>query len=83
MNWYGTQYTFSPKQAAVVKMLYEQWLAGTPEVSQEALLETAGSEGGRLVDLFKRDKDLFHTIVASGKKKGTYRLNRPDPPPNR
>ena len=42
VRWFGQTYTFSPNQAACVKLLWENWESKTPEVGLHCILETAG-----------------------------------------
>ena len=56
INWYGTPYKLTATQAAVVRVLWEARDNGTPDVGQHTLLEEAGSESSRLVDLFRRSE---------------------------
>ena len=53
VNWYGTPYTFTTPQAAVVKVLWEAWKAGKPSVLGVDLIDAADSHGSRLRDIFK------------------------------
>jgi 7-cyano-7-deazaguanine synthase in queuosine biosynthesis len=70
----GQQYTFGPKQAQVVEILYRAHLSDTPDVGQDYILETVESSGRRLRDLFK-DHPAWKSLIVSGKGKGTFRLN--------
>lgn len=73
--WFGTDYTFSPTQAAVVHALWEAWDDGVPAVGNETLTEAAGSDGGRVRDLFRDHPAWGAMIVPAGK--GSYRLQEP------
>ncbi len=53
VNWNGTHYTFTSKQAAVVKVLWKAWLSGKPSVLAVVLLDAAQSDGRRVRDIFK------------------------------
>lgn len=74
--WYGTHYSFTATQAAIVKLLWEAWETGVYDVRQEALLVEAGSDSSKLADLF-RDHPAWGKIIVS-KTKGCYRLVKPD-----
>lgn len=74
VSWFGETFTFTTKQAAILAALWAAQENGTPELSQEYLLDCAGSAGTRLRDLF-RAHVAWQTIIVSGSKKGTYRLN--------
>ncbi len=61
-----------------VRVLWEAWENGTPDVGQDAILEAAGSDGARLRDLFKNHPGWGTLIVATGAANArTYRLNEP------
>jgi hypothetical protein len=47
------EYSFTPAQALCIKILWEEWKKGTPDVSGERLLEEIASEGTRFIDLIK------------------------------
>ncbi len=76
VHWYGTDYTFSPGQSAIVKQLWEAWENGTPEVRQETLLTGAGLESPRLVDVFEGSA-AWGALIVPGRR-GTYRLAQPE-----
>lgn len=65
-------FTFTPKQALAVKVLWEAWQDGTHKVDQRQLLEAADSAGTRLRDLFARSPAWDRLIVHAGA--GHYRL---------
>ena len=73
VRWDGRHFTFSANQAAVVRLLWEAWQAGTPDVHQSKLLEDTDSESKRLADLFKDHPAWGSLIVTTAK--GVYRLN--------
>lgn len=65
-------FTFSGEtQQAAVRVLWEAFQAGEPEVPQDRLLRAAGSEGTRLIDLFKGHPAL-NTLLRV--RKGCWRL---------
>ena len=74
VRWYGSEYSFTTKQACCVEHLWNAWEKGTPELSQAFLLESAGSDGQRLSDIFRRSP-AWGKMIVPGKSKGTYRLN--------
>ena len=76
VHWFGTDYSFTPYQAACIKILWEAWRNGTPDVGVETILEKAGSESSRLVDVFKNN-NAWQKMIVSGKTKGSYRLKEP------
>ena len=81
--WFGQSHTFTPTQAACVKILWEAWSNQTPELGQAHILETARSKAQRLQDLFAKHP-AWKTMIVRGEKKGTFRLRSPDeitPPP--
>ena len=74
----GTSYHFTANQAPVVKLLYEHWLRGTPDVGDETLLNAVDPEAPpkRIGGLF-RNCPAWGTIIVRGKTKGTHRLVDP------
>ena len=81
-HWYGADYAFTGNQAAVVKILWEAWENGTPEVSDAHLLTKAESDCKRLAGVFRHAKtgkqhDAWDKMIVSGTTKGTRRLNAP------
>lgn len=79
VHWFGTAYSFSPTQAACVRILWEAWGAGVPDVGQHYILETAGSVSERLRSVFA-GHDAWGVLIVVGRSKGTYRLAEPDEP---
>jgi hypothetical protein len=75
VHWFGADYTFTPTQAAVIRQLWEAWEDGTGGVGQETLLESAGSTGGRLRDVFRGHPAWGTMVVALGK--GLFALASP------
>ena len=71
--WNGNLHSFTDRQAAVVKSLWEAWQLGTPEMSQASLLEINESTAERLRDLF-RSSSAWGTMIVAGERKGAYRL---------
>ncbi len=66
-------FTLSETQALVVKQLWDAWQRGEPEVAQADLLRRAGSESGKLADLFKGHA-AWGTLVRWRGNTGLYRL---------
>jgi hypothetical protein len=79
----GQSHFLTHTQAAIVKMLHRAYLLGTPALSQAFVMEAeeVGLEGKRFQDTF-RGTNLWgkDRLIFSGPKKGTVRLNLPDPP---
>lgn len=74
--WFGKSFTFTSNQAACVKILWENYERGTPDVSGATLLEAADIQQDRFDKVF-RDNNAWRTVIVSGKRKGTYRLATP------
>lgn len=53
VTWRGEEFTFAPTQAAIVRQLWEAKERGEPGLRNETLLEGAGSESRRVLDVFK------------------------------
>jgi hypothetical protein len=75
VRWFGATYSFTANQAPVVKLLFDNWQAGTPDCGDETLLNTvdAASPPARLNVLF-RDHPAWGTMIVEGGSKGTHRL---------
>ena len=76
--WYGTEYSFTANQAPVIRLLYEHWQRGTPDVGDETLLESVDHElpPARFSTLF-RDSKAWKTIIVAGETRGTHRRRPP------
>jgi hypothetical protein len=79
MRWSGTVYSFTANQAPVVRLLYEHWQGGTPDVGDETLLFSVDPEAppARLSTLF-RNHPAWGTMIVAGGSKGTHRLSTPE-----
>jgi len=77
VHWYGPEYSFTAKQAAIVKLLWEAWDNGTPDVADATLLEACDLTTSRLVDIF-RNNPAWGSMIVEGRTKGTRRLSPPD-----
>lgn len=75
VHWFGAKHSFTPTQAACVKLLWEAWENRTPEVGQEWILQhpDVESESKRLVDLFKVHA-AWGTMIVKGRTDGSFRL---------
>lgn len=78
VHWYGNDFVFTATQAACVRLLWDAWEQGTPDVGGETLLEAVGVRTSRLVDIF-RDRKAWGTLIRRGDTKGSYRLSQPNP----
>jgi hypothetical protein len=76
VDWFGTPYTFTASQAACVTLLWAAWKQGTPEMSDETILELAEFKNDRLYTLFRRHP-AWGTMIQPGTTKGTHRLAEP------
>jgi hypothetical protein len=78
VHWYGADYSFTPNQAACVRMLWEAWENGTPDVGGDTLLSEADVETRRLDHVFDNGKhSAWKTMIRSRATRGTYRLVPP------
>jgi hypothetical protein len=75
VHWYGDDYSFSPTQAACVKVLWEAWENGTPELGQATILEhpEVEADSRRLIDVFK-GHPAWGKMIARGQTAGSFRL---------
>ena len=76
VRWFGQSYSFTPNQAACVKMLWEAWERGTPEVGGQTLLDAADASTER-IDVVFRGCSAWNTMIVSGNTKGAYQLAKP------
>lgn len=76
VRWDGVELSFSPMQAAIVKLLWEAAANGTPELHASTLLVEADSrlQENRLDPLFFRHP-AWKSLIVRGKRRGTYRLD--------
>jgi len=74
--WFGQEYSFTANQAACVRLLWEAWENGTPELSGAKILEEADIDQDRLSAVF-RDHPAWKTMIRPGHTKGAYRLSPP------
>jgi hypothetical protein len=73
-------YTFTPTQAACVKVLLEHYKNGVPEVGESTILtnEWVDSSQTRLASVFDNGKHAaWGTMIKPGSTKGTVRLAKP------
>lgn len=76
--WNGISYTFSPLQAAVVKILWGAYCDGQFEVLQSQILTAIGSQSPRLADLYRRNNvahAAWNEMIVQGELEGSYRLS--------
>jgi hypothetical protein len=81
--WYGEHYSFSRLQARCVKVLWEAWTNGTPELHQATILDEAGSlrDQQRLAVIF-RPHSAWRRMIVPGSRKGTFKLQTLSGPPD-
>jgi hypothetical protein len=74
--WNGVEHSFTPMQAAIVRVLWQALAHGTPEVHANTLLAQAESNlrENRLDPLFFRHP-AWKTMIVRGRRRGTYRLD--------
>lgn len=73
INWRGAVYKFTKTQRIVVKELWEAFERGTPELSQEYLLEKAESNSTKLADLFQTNP-AWGSVIVPGESRGSFQL---------
>lgn len=77
INWFGMVYSFTEPQSHAVRLLWESWQNGTPDVSDKTLIRAAESEAVLLRDVFK-DHPAWGGMIAEGGTRGTHRLRESD-----
>ncbi len=78
--WFGETFTLTPKQAAVVELLWRSYEAGTPALGQHAVLAEIESDLGRLDHLFQRPvgaRRAWKAMIERGPSRGTVQLRVP------
>ena len=77
LRWFGRSYRFTANQAPVVRVLYDHFMRGVPDLSTETLLSAIDPEGPpERLDTVFRGSDAWGTIIVS-ESKGTRRLSEP------
>jgi hypothetical protein len=78
VRWFGETYSFTAKQAPVVRLLWEHWAKGTPDVGDETLLLAVDHEWppASIRHLF-RGHPAWKTLIIAGANRGTHRLADP------
>jgi hypothetical protein len=81
VNWFGTEYSFSPQQAKCVQVLWRFWMLGTPIIREEMVLESAGIRARSLKDVFAAGpgKTAWGNMIDVGDRRGTVQLVQPQP----
>lgn len=77
VHWFGTHYTFTAMQAAVVGMLWQASAQDTTDVGDVQLLKVAGSDQRRLVNMFKvkgKSHPAWGVMIVHGNTKASRRL---------
>lgn len=78
-NWYGRLFSFTPNQAAVVRILWDAWEQGAPEVSQEYIVTEAVIETEKLSQLFHQHP-AWKSMIVPGASRNTVRIADSDIP---
>lgn len=65
-------FTFTKRQARIVRRLWQAWQHGTPEVSQDYLLVDE-ERSKRVSDLFTGN-EAWGVLIVPGKREATFRL---------
>ena len=78
VRWFGQTFKFTPMQAACIKLLYENWLNGTPVIGEQTILESVDSSSNHLRDVFEKKRHPAWGPMLRPARKGTFRLAKPD-----
>jgi hypothetical protein len=84
VNWFGSSYAFTPQQAACIKVLWLNWLGGTPIVGEAQVLQIAHVKARSLREVFRAPPGnaAWGTMICDGDKRGTVRLAEPESGPS-
>lgn len=72
-------YSFTPAQAQIVEILYEQWRKRMPDVRDGWLLERAGVSGQTPLRVLFQRNPAWGKLIVPGTHKGSHRLDIPLP----
>ena len=76
----GQQFLLTGSQAKVIKVLYRGWESGNPDLSHEEVMKQAELlNTSRLRDIFRSSRKEREALIVR-RRKGTLRLDLPDPP---
>jgi hypothetical protein len=79
VDWFGTEYTFTPTQAACVRVLWEAWEQRAPELGQDRIAADAESDAQRLRDVFTKGKHpAWGTMIVPGTTRSAFKLSAPE-----
>ncbi len=79
VKWFGEEFSFSPKQAKCVKVLWNFWKLGTPIIREDVVLESVNLKARSLKDIFASEpgKHAWGRMIGDGDRRGTVRLVEP------
>lgn len=80
VRWGEQSFTFTPTEAACVKILFDSRRDGVPVLGQLEILDRAGSNGDRLRDVFRKNGKMnpaWGTLIVQADRKGLYRIADP------
>jgi len=75
VNINGDHYTFTVPQSKVIRLLYEAWKDGFPDVESVRLLQVSGSDSNRLKNVFSRHEAWGKLVIKTPGSKSKHRLN--------
>lgn len=78
VRWFGKRYEFTANQAAAVRVLWQAWKNGTPDVGDETILAAIDHEAPpERLNVQFRGHAAWNTMIVAGATKGTHRLREP------
>lgn len=75
VRWFGTDYAFTPSQAAIIRQLWRAWENNTPKVGAGRLLSATDLVSDKISELFKRSEAWGVMVKTDGV--GVYWLSPP------
>jgi hypothetical protein len=78
VRYRGKEYVLTRNQASMMRVLYQAYLDGFPNVEKLKLLAAVNNEESQVKDSWKLSP-LWGTLIVSDKRRGRYRLNLPNP----
>lgn len=78
VRWFGETYSFTERQAPMVKVLFNAWKLGVPDVGKETLLRAIDHAfpPSRLDNQF-RGNSAWKSLIVPGATRGTYCFREP------
>ncbi len=75
VRWNDELYSFNASQAPAVRLLWENWTLGTPDVGDESLCHAIDDAAPpKRLDMVFRGNPAWNKMIVPGRSKGTHRI---------